>query len=247
MHVLVTRPTPDDSALALELEKLGIEVTRFPLLDISFTSVDARALERAAAIVITSKNALRAIQENDRAMAALGSRHVVTVGNATAQLAREFGATDVKEGTSSALDLLPYLADIHATPGSPIVHLCGSHLAVDLVDALTKKSIPAVPEIAYKQIAKQALPPDLQATLRTGQIDVVTLLSGRTATTWLQLTNISDLRPALADIWHICSSEKTARTLTDAGLNLRVQWIERPTIEQLVKTVKRLAEPGALS
>src|SRR6516165_7361633 len=63
MRLLVTRPEPDASRLAQELRDLGHEPVLQPLLEFRSLGFDPAPLKTAAALVLTSGNALRALQE----------------------------------------------------------------------------------------------------------------------------------------------------------------------------------------
>ena len=62
MRLLVTRPEPDAAALADELLALGHEPVVQPLLEFQPLDFDPAPLKAAGALIVTSRNGLRALQ-----------------------------------------------------------------------------------------------------------------------------------------------------------------------------------------
>ena len=62
MRLLVTRPEPDAAALAEELRALGHEPVVQPLLEFHALDFDPAPVKTAGALIVTSRNGLRALQ-----------------------------------------------------------------------------------------------------------------------------------------------------------------------------------------
>src|SRR6185312_11231359 len=84
MHVLLTRPEPDASTCAAQLEALGHAVTLEPLLRIERLPIDATALDGVAGVIVTSRNRLRELASTT-ALHAWLTLAIMTVCPVTAQ------------------------------------------------------------------------------------------------------------------------------------------------------------------
>jgi hypothetical protein len=97
MHVLVTRPKGDGETLKAEIERLGCEVSLEPLIRIVPNEIPQSAIDGASTLIVTSRNALKALAPSP-ALAAAMALPLMTVGPGTAALALEMGFKDVFEG-----------------------------------------------------------------------------------------------------------------------------------------------------
>ena len=86
MKVVVTRPEPDASSLAERLKGLGHVPIVCPVMTIRFDTSVEPAADAYQAILITSANGLRALEQTRNA-AQLKSTPVVAVGATSAKLA----------------------------------------------------------------------------------------------------------------------------------------------------------------
>ena len=98
MRLLVTRPEPGASILAEELRELGHEPILQPLLEFRALNFDPAKLRAAQALIITSGNCLRAL-EDMRLFAHLADVPLYCVGEETARRAQ---ATGFKELLATA-------------------------------------------------------------------------------------------------------------------------------------------------
>ncbi len=135
MHVLITRPEPDAAALRAQLEALGHEVTVEPLLKIEQLPIAATALDGMAAVIVTSRNGLRALAES-AAIEVARELPLIAVGPGTAQLAREIGFAHVIEGPGTASDLVPLIVETSSSLPGTLAHVRGEDVAFDLHGAL---------------------------------------------------------------------------------------------------------------
>jgi len=108
MRLIITRPAEDAARMADELRRLGHEPDIHPLLDIACLTVPAPALHGVAALIATSRNALRSLAASE-ALAAARRLPVFCVGEATAAAARQLGFADIRTGPGTAKDLVPLI------------------------------------------------------------------------------------------------------------------------------------------
>jgi len=97
MRLLVTRPEPDASRQAEKLRELGHEPILAPLMTIETISGVPLHLDQAQALIVTSRNALRAIAARPELNEARDFP-LYAVGEATAREAAELGFPTIVAG-----------------------------------------------------------------------------------------------------------------------------------------------------
>ncbi|MGV9008449.1 uroporphyrinogen-III synthase [Brevundimonas sp.] len=105
-RVWVTRAEPGASRTAERLREIGWSPVVRPLLKIRPLSPDVPDLEGVSAIAFTSRNGVSAFAE----LTLRRDRRVFTVGEATAQAAREAGFADVRSADGAIGDLVALIA-----------------------------------------------------------------------------------------------------------------------------------------
>jgi len=212
MHMLVTRPQPDADAQAARLQELGHEATVAPLLEIRFEDMAARPPDRTQAIVITSRNALRAMQAS-AALDSIRDKPLFAVGEATARLARELGFAKVRAGSGTAEALAPVLVE-HCDPsGGILYHPAGEALAWDLKGALEAKGFEIVQPVVYRAVAVRKLPENAVAAIQRGMIGGVILMSPETARTYARCIRDAQLEAQARLLAYYCLSASVAAQL----------------------------------
>jgi uroporphyrinogen-III synthase len=239
MHVLITRPAHDAEPLKTRLEELGCRVTLAPLIEIGTIDIAADALRGATALIATSRNAIAALTVSPALPTALGLPLYV-VGPGTAAAARDIGFGRIMEGAGRAEDLVPVLASKAAADDCPI-YLRGDVLAFDLEAKLIERGVPVVSVPAYRSVAAETLPPDVIKALQNGDLDIVTLMSPRTARIWARL--VGSLAPPvqLPGISYLCLSERVGEALGPIAEANKVLVPAHPNVEEMLALVKRLA------
>lgn len=143
--LLLTRPVAQSAAF-LEIcttrLQTPIPAVISPILRIVPVG-DALELPGSSTIVVTSANAVRCLADG------LQGRKVATVGEATAKLAKSFGANATCLGET--VDAFLSCADVL---DPPVLVARGVHARIDLASALKAKGIPAKDAIIYDQIAE---------------------------------------------------------------------------------------------
>ncbi len=177
LRVAITRAEPEASRTAARVEARGAAAIIAPLITIVACGYDT-STEGAQAILFTSTNGVRAFPDTRGAR----DRTVLTVGNATAEAAREAGFTDVRsaDGDVGALAAL-VKRELDPAKGK-LIHIAGDHVAGDLAGELGAAGFSIERRLAYASVAQQSLPKALR-----GPLDIVLFHSARAAETFIAL------------------------------------------------------------
>lgn len=212
MRLLVTRPRPDAEAQAARLKALGHEAILSPLLEIEFLDPGPLPLEGAQAIIVTSANALRALQQSER-LAQTIALPLFAVGAATADMARELGFDLVKQGEGSAESLAPVIASDCTPDAGPLIHLAGERLAWDLKSALQQYGFRVLQPVVYRTQAAERFNEPIVEAIEAGRLDGVILMSPHSAGTYVRLVQAHALEDRAAGLVHYCLSARVAQAL----------------------------------
>lgn len=177
LRVASTRAQPEADRTAERVRARGHEAIITPLLTIVPCGYDT-STEGAQAIIFTSTNGVRAFPDARGAR----DRIVLTVGDATAEAAREAGFNNVRsaDGDVAALAALAKAA-FDPTKGK-LIHIAGDHVAGDLGGALRAAGFTVERRLAYASVAAATLPDALKQPL-----DIVLFHSARAAETFVKL------------------------------------------------------------
>jgi len=176
-RVAITRAAPGAQETAARVCARGAEPVLAPLLQINALAFDA-ALDGVQALLFTSANGVRAFA------LASGVRdlRVLCVGDATAAAARRAGFRDVLSATGDVAALAALARAKLSPEGGALAHICGRHIAGDLVGGLKPAGFAIERRIAYEAIAATA-PPNAFST----PLDIVLFHSARAAQTFCAL------------------------------------------------------------
>ncbi len=226
MRLLVTRPEPDATREAETLSALGHEPVRAPLLEIEFLNCVPLNLDGAQALVITSRNALRALgihPERERAV----QLPLFAVGEATAWAARQLGFSEVTIGPGTGAGLPPIICrEVHPDNG-PLVHLGAEKVAFDLKAALEDSGFELRRTILYRSHLVETLSESTVEGIRNGTIDGVLLLSPRTARAFVRAIERHGLVTQAKALVCYCLSKAIAEAVVPLGLASRVSQYAR--------------------
>lgn len=245
MHVLVTRPEPEASAMAGRLAALGIGATLAPLLVVEACPPPRLLAEGTepppAAVVVTSRNALAAIAGHAD-IDALRRLPLVVVGPGTAKAARALGFADVVEGPGEA----SALPDVIAARGiaGPLLILRGETIAFDLAGALVLQGIAAGEVVVYRTRTPAELPAAARGALAQGLVDGVVLMSPQTAKVFTMLVQGADLTSALTRLTYFCLSPAVAAAAA-APASAGMVIAEKPNLEEMLAAVARRASQSS--
>jgi uroporphyrinogen-III synthase len=221
MRVLVTRPEPDVRDEINALAARGHEGLPAPLLVIKQVKNVAIDLDGAQALIVTSRNALRALAHHP-ALGAARDLPLFAVGESSARAARELGFVIVIEGPGNGAGL----AELIATRADPqrgrLVHLAGETMAFDVKAALEARGFSVSTPVLYRSVPAVELPGEAERSIRDGTLDGVILMSPRTARTFVALLERYGALTQGKRLVCYCISKAVAEVLTPVGFRVRV-------------------------
>ena len=213
MRVLVTRPKEDARGFAAALAARGHEALLEPLLSVEVLQPGEAPVDLLGvqALLFTSANGVRAFA----ARTALRDVPVYTVGDASAQAARDagFGYVQSAAGDVEALARLVE-GNLKPTKGS-LFHAAASVVAGDLQGRLEKSGFAVRRCILYRTVEVDRLTNGTFEALSMGEVDVITFFSPRTAATFVRLVEEMGIQGALGHTRAACLSEAVAAKLSD--------------------------------
>jgi uroporphyrinogen-III synthase len=221
MRILVTRPEPDAQAQAETLAARGHDAVLAPLLIVDTVSDVPLELYGAQALIVTSRNALRALAGHAEREEAL-RLPLFAVGEASALKAMKVGFVDVTAGTNTAQGLVALIVGALDPKGGSLVHLSGETLAFDLKSALEAQGFEVRRKILYRAVAARELPQAALGILREGRLDAVIFMSPRTARTFADLLGRHDAVTQAKGLVCYCLSQAVAEVLAPLGFTVRV-------------------------
>jgi uroporphyrinogen-III synthase len=218
--ILVTRPQPDNEATAAALRTKGFEVLLAPMLRFEPVAFHDDADARYSAIIVTSANALRAI-EAYLAASGLLTLPVFAVGERTAEAARHAGFRDVMvaDGNVAALREL-ITASVRAKTlkkASTLLYLAGADLAGDLAGELGERGFSVVTHTTYRMIPVLSLPQQVCDAFTSNRVEAVLHYSRRSARAFLDAVRAAGVEISALAIPQCCISDAVASVIRDVG------------------------------
>lgn len=241
MRVLITRPEADAHDLKASIEALGWQTMLAPLLTIELLPIASDALDGVTALIATSRNGLRALAASDAALAAARGKPIFTVGPATTDMAQSLGFTQITEGPGTGEELAAVIAGANLGVNDRLLHLAADHIAFDLEAALATHGIAVKKLVAYRSVAADTLPDEVNAALIAGTLDAVVLMSPRAARTWRHCTSALTPHADLTKPTYICLSENVANALGPSFSKV-TRVAEAPNFKHLCALLYRLAD-----
>ena len=234
MRLLVTRPEPDARCQAETLAARGHMPVLAPLLRIEFLPGVELPLEGAQALIVTSRNALRALDHHSQRRQAL-SLPLIAVGEATASEAASLGFAKVIVGEGTAASLVGLIQESFDPNAGPLVHLAGETLAFDLKPAVQAKGFQLRQPVLYRANAAAALPPEALIELTAGRLDGVILMSPRTASIFAALVREHQVVTEARRLRCYCLSASVAEAAAPLRASMRVA--ARPREEDILALI----------
>lgn len=214
--LLVTRPEPDASETARQIEALGIETRLAPLLEMKVLETALPPASGLGAVALTSANAVNALTIRD-ALAPYLDLPAFAVGDRTARVAQDAGFSDVRSAAGTVEDLAGLLAA--EKPAGAVFYPAAHHLSADLAGLLAPSGIEVMTTRVYDMQPVNDLPADIAAALESGSIDGALFYSRRTAETFTRLVRNLGLGDQVrAHVTALCLSENVAEPLVEARL-----------------------------
>ena len=151
MAVLVTRPHPDNEATARALRERGFEVVLAPMLRFEQVPLDEALEADLAGVIVTSANALRAVEGE---LAELVALPLFAVGNHTADEARRLGFTRVISAEGDAVKLRQRVRkEFKGKEAAKLLYLAGADLSRDIAGELGADGFEVITRTTYRMVA----------------------------------------------------------------------------------------------
>lgn len=213
VRVLVTRPEPGASRTARRLEAQGFQPILLPLTETAALPIEASDFPAAAAVAITSANAVRhAPRELVAALAALPCH---AVGKRTAEACRAAGLTSVSEGPGDAEALAAAIAG--GLAGKEMVYLCGRVRFPVFEERLTAAGVRVRPVETYDTVELDYSDDDVLARLSGTAVEAVLLYSAKAAAAMIGLASRPALRHLFERTEFLTLSARVAKALDGIG------------------------------
>lgn len=133
MNLLLTRPKAQADAMAEALRSRGHRIHLAPLLRVDRLQFDDRILRSASAILVTSANAVPALEGLYRAV------RIFAVGPDTASAAKAAGFSNIAAASGTASSLLDIVRHHWHPEDGPLAYASGRHVSADIAEALALK------------------------------------------------------------------------------------------------------------
>jgi uroporphyrinogen-III synthase len=220
MAILVTRPLPDGDTTASALRGKGFEVLLAPMLRFERGAFHEDGDAAYGGIIVTSANALRAIDTELR-----GSRllklPLFAVGEHTADEAKAIGFSKVISAGSDASGLRDsVLAAVKAKAlkkSSPLLYLAGADLVRDLPGELGERGLTVVTQTTYRMVPTPHLAGEVREAFAANRVEAVMHYSGRSAHAFIEAIRAAGVEISALSLPQYCLSPRIATVLRDAG------------------------------
>jgi uroporphyrinogen-III synthase len=206
MRLLLTRPTAEASDLDDFARRAGHSVMLAPMLAIETVAGLRVDLNGVQAVAVTSRNGVRALA----GAAADRGVSLWCVGGGSAAEARGHGFANVTASDGGVERLADAMIAKLAPADGSVLHVCGDHVAGDLVSRLRAAGFSAERVVGYRSAAAEDLPPAAALALERNEIDAVVLMSTRTARTFVAIIERRGLVARLGRIDAVCISPAVA-------------------------------------
>lgn len=152
--IWVTRSQPAADLSVAKLSAKGFDAVAAPLIKITKPRSHPPRLPREAYVIVTSKNGIAALTGTTEA------RHwpVLTVGDATAEAARNAGFQDVTSANGTSKEVIALIQSLTIPQGRPLVHVAGTKARRQIVENLRSQGYAAERHIYYASHSAASLP-----------------------------------------------------------------------------------------
>lgn len=226
-HVLLIRPLEDVTLMAEILKSKGIETSHYPLFKPHFLPLPP--LKKPQALIITSKNAIRALQ----AYKYLKEIPLYVVGDKTAELAKQAGFLNVSSASGTSQELVKLIIKTAQRDKGILWHLSGEKVKGNMIESLKIAGFEAKRKIVYSIEDATDLPASLCMQLQNQIISHVIFCSPRTTTVFINLLKKKKIEKSTCQMISLCLSQDIGENAL--GLKWKKLWISpKPTIKDLM-------------
>ena len=222
--LLITRPIEAAERFADQARTLGFDPILAPMLTIEFAQRANLNLDGVQAVLLTSGHGARALAHATNRRDVL----IFTVGNATAEVAKQFGFTNVSSANGDGAALASLVTRRLVVSNGPVVHASGDKQAFDIVGALSQKGFDARLALLYNANPVKRLPADTLMAITARRIDYAAFFSPHTGRTFGRLVRQAGAAEAMTSVTAVSISPNVSNSL--GGLIWRKQLtVEKPT------------------
>jgi uroporphyrinogen-III synthase len=215
MAVLVTRPHPDNEATARALRERGFEVVLAPMLRFEQVPRDEAFEADLAGVIVTSANALRAVEGQ---LAELAALPLFAVGNHTADEARRLGFARVISAEGDAAKLRQRVRkEFRGKEATKLLHLAGNDLSRDLAGELGADGFEVITRTTYRMVALSTLSRESREAFAANEVEAVLHYSQRSARAFLEAARADGVEISALAVPQCCISANVAAILHEAG------------------------------
>lgn len=227
MRVLIIRSLEDALSMITVLQSKGIVVSHHPLFKPHFLPIPP--LLNPAALIVTSKNAIRALKDADE----LKGLPLYSVGDKTAELAKQYGFLKVASASGASQDLIKLIVKIPLRSKGILWYLSGEKITRNITDSLNQEGFKAKRQIVYRIEDALDLPETLCHELKNHTLSHVLLCSSRTTAVFVDLLKKKKLEMRTCQITALCLSEEIKEKALD--LQWKELWLSpKPNINNLM-------------
>jgi uroporphyrinogen-III synthase len=222
MTVLVTRPHPDNEATAAALRARGFAALLAPMLRFEPMPPSDDLAGDYAAVIVSSANALRAI-ESRLAQSALLKLPLFAVGKHTATAARSLGFAVVISANGDAAALRDcVLGEKRLKKNRALLYLAGADISRDLAGDFAAHGRDVMTVVTYRMVELAHLPREALDAFAANAIRAVLHYSQRSARAFLEAARSDGVEISALSVLQCCVSANVALALREAGAS-RVQ------------------------
>jgi uroporphyrinogen-III synthase len=186
-------------------------------------------LENPQALIITSKNALRALENQED----LKKIPLYVVGDKTAELAQQLGFLNVLSASGTTQELTPLILKTAKPDHGILWHLSGKIVKGNMIDTLKSAGFEAKRKIIYTIKDAKELPASLCYEFENKYISHILFCSPRTTSVFINLLKKKKLEKIACQIISLCLSQDIEKKALD--LKWKKLWISpKPHINDLM-------------
>ena len=242
MTILVTRPQPDNETTGASLRARGFDVLLAPMLRFEPMALLEDEDADYAAVIVTSANALRAIEAQLSGHRWL-KLPLLAVGDRTAAAARRAGFSKIISAEGDSQDLRELiLAKARGKKREfgrgPLLYLAGADLSRDLAGELGEHGLTVVTRTTYRMVASSDLSPEVLEAIAANQVQAVLHYSARSARVFVDAVRAAGVEISALAVPQCCISANVATVLREAGAS-RVALASSPDENSLFVAVDR--------
>lgn len=225
-YILITRPLHDSNIMLSQLNKLGCKAIIEPLVNIKVNQNCNNEINECHfdSIIVTSANAVRAINKVDKP--------IYCIGRDTFFEAKNKGFNKAVNIDGNIKDLKLFIQKNHAKNNGKLLYLSGDVVT----DDLNMSEINLQRKIIYNSYASENLSKKCIEYIQNQQIEIIVFYSKRTAQTFNKLANNYNF----TNIYAICISEKCSLALNK--LNFKEIFVsKRPNGESMLELITNIS------